>query len=396
MSLVEREITSARVEASQANGKKSKGPNTPEGKARVALNALKTGVYARSENAQREILLRRGENPQDFEQLHHGLTEEWQPEYTTEALLVKSIAEKSFDKANLRAAWMESQLGDLRIAEIQAQRQRLLMRRLLPSRGPAHPWQPPLWQDEDSPTKFHRIFSILDTLERWCRQRERHRDLSELLYELYRREDHTRAGARIDDLFACLFGKDPAAAAKAQAELLGWIAQERKDVEQERDLFRRQSEIEANAGPRLSEEEVSRKEATLERQIRDDTRLLLQLKAARSKREGSGPAKEAPAAADARRSEPRTSESGTESVTGMASESAVTADACRSEPRTSETGTESITGMASEDSVAADAAAESGLDNALPGQETAFSGVVAPQNENLPGTNLVTSLYSSP
>src|SRR5271157_5572455 len=108
MSLVERESTPARVAASQANGKKSNGPSTPEGKARVSLNALKTGAYAKSDRARREVMLRRGENPDDFEQLHQELTEDWQPGYVTEAMLVKTIAEKSFDKAQLRAAWTES------------------------------------------------------------------------------------------------------------------------------------------------------------------------------------------------------------------------------------------------------------------------------------------------
>src|SRR5271157_1331793 len=108
MSLVEREMTPAQIAASQANGKKSQGPKTPEGKARVSLNALKTGAYAKTEKARREIMLRRGENPDDFEQLHQEFTEEWQPGYVTEAMLVKTIAEKSFDKAQLRAAWTES------------------------------------------------------------------------------------------------------------------------------------------------------------------------------------------------------------------------------------------------------------------------------------------------
>ncbi|MGO9269381.1 MAG: hypothetical protein ACLQOO_03840, partial [Terriglobia bacterium] len=49
MSSVEREMTPAQIAASQANGKKSKGPTTPEGKARVSLNALKTGAYAEQE-----------------------------------------------------------------------------------------------------------------------------------------------------------------------------------------------------------------------------------------------------------------------------------------------------------------------------------------------------------
>src|SRR3974377_963863 len=93
------EAPPARVAASGANGKKSKGPKTPQGKARVSLNALKTGAYAKTDKARREIMLRRGENPDDFERLHREFTEEWQPEYATEALLVKTIAEKSFDKA---------------------------------------------------------------------------------------------------------------------------------------------------------------------------------------------------------------------------------------------------------------------------------------------------------
>src|SRR5271166_2592550 len=132
MSLVEREMTPAQIAASQANGKKSQGPKTPEGKARVSLNSLKTGAYAKTDKALREIMLRRGENPEDFEQLHQEFTEEWQPGYVTEATLVKTIAEKTFDKAQLRAAWMESQLNSLRIAEVQAKRQQLLTRRWLP------------------------------------------------------------------------------------------------------------------------------------------------------------------------------------------------------------------------------------------------------------------------
>jgi len=76
MSLVDRESTPARVAASQANGKKGKGPATPEGKARVSLNALKTGAYAKTDRARREVMLRRGENPDDFELLHQEFTEE--------------------------------------------------------------------------------------------------------------------------------------------------------------------------------------------------------------------------------------------------------------------------------------------------------------------------------
>ena len=122
MSLVEREVTAARVAASQANGKKSKGPTTPEGKARASLNSLKTGAYAKTDKVLRQIMLRRGEDPAFYEQLQLELTQAWQPDDIMQAMAVKSIAEKTFDKASLRAAWMESQLTALQVGQIQEQR----------------------------------------------------------------------------------------------------------------------------------------------------------------------------------------------------------------------------------------------------------------------------------
>jgi len=282
MSLVERESTPARVAASQANGKKSKGPTTPEGKARVSLNALKTGSYAKSDKALREIMLRRGENPDDFEQLHQEFTDEWRPGYVTEAMLVKSIVEKSFDKAQLRAAWMESQLNSLRIAEVQARRRQLLARRWLPGVVNVQKGEePPLWLAKDSPSKFHAIFEILDDFQKWYDNRAVPDTFGQDMHVLYG-VHHSRAGERIRTLFIDLFEDDKDAAAKAEAELPKWIAEERSDVERERELYRQEQEIRAHAGPNLTEEEVGKKEAALERQIREQTRLLLQLKKARS------------------------------------------------------------------------------------------------------------------
>jgi hypothetical protein len=281
MSLVERESTAARVAASQANGKKSKGPTTPEGKARVALNALKTGAYAKSDNALREIMLRRGENPDDFEQLHLELTQEWQPDHVTQALLVKAIAEKSFEKSQLRAAWLESQLNSLRIAEIQGQRRQLLARRWLPGCPAVAPEAQGVWLAKDSPSKFKKMFDGLDLLQKWAEEQICPDEYPGTMYELYG-ECPSLAGEKIRLLIIDYFGEDEAAMNKACEELPKWFAQERRDVEQERELYQREMAIRGNAGANLTEEYVAKKEAALDRQVREHTRLLLQLKTKQS------------------------------------------------------------------------------------------------------------------
>jgi len=281
MSSVEREMSPAQVAASQANGKKSKGPKTPEGKARVSLNALKTGAYAKSDKARREIMVRKGENPADFEQLHQEFTEEWQPGYVTEAMLVKTIAEKSFDLAQLRAAWTESQLNSLRIAEIQAQRQELLTRRWLPGQPAVKREAGGLWLAKDSPSKFKGILDRLDLIEKWCEAQTCPEEYSPTMRELYG-ECPSLAGEKIRLLVMDYFGDDDAAMGNAAEELPKWFEQERKDVELERDLYQREMTHREKAVPNLTEEYVDKKEAALERQIREHTRLLMQLKKTRS------------------------------------------------------------------------------------------------------------------
>jgi len=307
MSLVERKTSAARVAASQANGKKSKGPKTPEGKARSSLNALKSGAYAKGDNALRHVMLRCGEDPAFYDQLHLGLTEDWQPDDLTQAMAVKTIAEKSVEKARLRAAWMRSQLIFLQIGQIQEQRRQLLNRRWLPGAEAVGPSGRGLWQDKDSPSKFKDIFDILDDLRNWFEDRVCPDEYAEAMDALYG-ECPSLAGEKIRLLFIDLFGSNgEAAAERAAQELPKWIAQERRDVERERDLYRREKTLRSNAGHNLTEEEVARKEAAIEKQIGEQTRLLLQLKIKRSQwwrppeeREPSRSATESGAAEDDR------------------------------------------------------------------------------------------------
>ena len=281
MSLVEREVTPRQVAANQSNSQKSTGPKTPEGKARVSLNALKTGAYAKGDNALRQILLKRGESPQEHEQLHRDLMDSWQPDDTMQALLVKTIADKTWDKLQLRAAWLESQLTALQVAQIQAERRQLLSRRWLPGVQAAPDDRPGLWRAKDSPKKFHDIHQFLDCLQEWFEKVECPVEYPQLMAALYG-DTPSLAGERIRQLFIQFFGDDQALSEKAGQEVPKWIARERRDVQEEEELYRRESALRAQGGPNLTEEQVAAKETALERQIAEQARLLLQMKSKRS------------------------------------------------------------------------------------------------------------------
>jgi hypothetical protein len=86
MSLVGNQVSDRKVAANQSNAQKSTGPKTPEGKARVALNAIKHGAFAKADNVRREIMARRGEDPAEYEQLQQDLVDSCQPEDTLQAI----------------------------------------------------------------------------------------------------------------------------------------------------------------------------------------------------------------------------------------------------------------------------------------------------------------------
>ena len=76
--------TEAQRAAARANGAKSKGPITPEGKSKSALNALRHGMLAGS-------LVLTSESRAKFEDPLHGYLDDYQPEGRTENDLVEAI-----------------------------------------------------------------------------------------------------------------------------------------------------------------------------------------------------------------------------------------------------------------------------------------------------------------
>src|ERR1035441_729229 len=73
-----------RIEASRANGAKSKGPVTPEGKAVSSRNRTRHGLLARS-------VVLEGENRVLFYRLFNGLRDEFGPAGAVEKALVETM-----------------------------------------------------------------------------------------------------------------------------------------------------------------------------------------------------------------------------------------------------------------------------------------------------------------
>ena len=78
--------TNAQIKANGNNAKKSTGPRTKEGKARVAKNALKHGLLARD-------TVLPGEDPADFDRQLSALEADIQPANSLEFELVRQIAD---------------------------------------------------------------------------------------------------------------------------------------------------------------------------------------------------------------------------------------------------------------------------------------------------------------
>jgi hypothetical protein len=95
-------VSSARAEASRKNGAKSRGPTTPEGKARSAQNALKHGL-----RADKHIVLAH-EDAAEFTALEAAMLDELAPAGALQTVLARRVAIAAWRLA--RADRLEAEL----------------------------------------------------------------------------------------------------------------------------------------------------------------------------------------------------------------------------------------------------------------------------------------------
>ena len=99
-------VSNARAEASRQNGAKSRGPKTPEGRARSAQNALKHGM-----RAQKHLVLP-DEDAAEFAGLEAALIEELAPVGALQTVLARRVAVAAWRLA--RADRLEAELFEER------------------------------------------------------------------------------------------------------------------------------------------------------------------------------------------------------------------------------------------------------------------------------------------
>jgi hypothetical protein len=83
-------ITDKRVAASQANGRRSHGPATPEGRERIRAANIRHGFYSQAEEVALACL---GEDPAELERLRQNLHDDLQPLSPLEAEMGEHLAQ---------------------------------------------------------------------------------------------------------------------------------------------------------------------------------------------------------------------------------------------------------------------------------------------------------------
>jgi hypothetical protein len=99
-------VSNARAAASRKNGAKSRGPKSPEGKARSAQNALKHGMRAQ------KYVVRPQEDGAELEALESAILAELAPEGALQTLLARRVAIAAWRLA--RADRMEVEVLEFR------------------------------------------------------------------------------------------------------------------------------------------------------------------------------------------------------------------------------------------------------------------------------------------
>ena len=237
MSLIKREPTPAQSSASQANGRRSRGPRSERGKAISSRNALKPRPFSEVVARSMQAL---GERPADFELMHKALAAAMEPRDAWEAAWVQDIAILRMRLEHLQRAEM---------GVVALQRRRLQHQR---QRATAAPTGSAALQLNgltaisgftglpDSVTKFEQVISILIQLRDIVRIEMFDHDSTLYFNLLYGKAAGPRAAtlkAHFESVAQKCKHGDTEAAAEARKSLIAELSKEIADWEQLQSLY---------------------------------------------------------------------------------------------------------------------------------------------------------------
>jgi len=156
-----RKPSTKQVEANRQNGRKSKGPRTPEGKSHVSLNALKHGLHAQPLV---QSLLAMGEKPSAYYRLLAQLVASLHPANPHQRMQVEDLARLRLEKLRLERARAAQVAGKMRRLELERARRQLEFDCEAPDLPQAELLSKGLDRVADSPPKFEKMLSCLDVL----------------------------------------------------------------------------------------------------------------------------------------------------------------------------------------------------------------------------------------
>ena len=149
------------VEANRQNGRKSKGPRTPQGKLGVVLNAFKHGLHAQPLV---QAMLAIGEKPRAYFRLLAQLIASLRPANPHQRLLVEDICHLRCEKERLQRARLGLIAGRMRGLELKRDRRLLEFDYDAPDQPQAELLKTGLDRIPDSAPKFEKMLACFGVL----------------------------------------------------------------------------------------------------------------------------------------------------------------------------------------------------------------------------------------
>ncbi len=147
---------------------KRRGPRTVSGKARVSLNALKHGRRSRPGRHLEMLsasMAELGEDPQEFRLLRQKLLESFQPSTEAARMLVEDLTSLRWQRRRLERAQAALIARRVQKLEIKRQRHSLQVSQQTTEPIPLAQLNVGLIHDVDSPTKFQKLLEWLEALK---------------------------------------------------------------------------------------------------------------------------------------------------------------------------------------------------------------------------------------